>query len=143
MCLILDSNKFSDFANGKPDMLPVKKWIESGGRIAYAPTPKLKKEFTGEHTPQAFLQLFRDYRRAEKVKIVNEKEVSEEEKKLKKLPLKSNDSHIIALARIAKVKLLVSSDTDLHKDFTDNNIVGGKVYQTASHKHLLKEVDCP
>lgn len=53
----------------------------------------------------------------------------------------SNDTHIIALARIAGVRLLCSRDQDLHTDFTNRKLIDnprGKVYQNSSHKHLIK-----
>ena len=52
----------------------------------------------------------------------------------------SNDSHIIALARVGKVRLLCSHDRDLHQDFTNKSLLDeprGKVYQTRKHKKLL------
>ncbi len=53
----------------------------------------------------------------------------------------SNDTHIIALARVAGVRLLCSRDKALHTDFNNKKLVDsprGKVYQNASHKHLIK-----
>jgi hypothetical protein len=53
---------------------------------------------------------------------------------------KSNDSHIVALARISKCRLLFSQDKPLHSDFTNLKLVPspkGKVYQNRKHEHLL------
>ena len=53
----------------------------------------------------------------------------------------SNDSHIIALARAGGVRLLCSLDAALHADFTNQRLLNrprGKVYQTHSHRDLLR-----
>jgi hypothetical protein len=54
----------------------------------------------------------------------------------------SDDEHIIALALVAKVKVLVSDDIKLIRDFKDH-ITQGKVYRTKKHTHLLKKDTCP
>lgn len=58
--------------------------------------------------------------------------------------IKSNDGHIIALAKVSGVNVLVSLDEDLHKDFKNKKLIkGGKVYQKANHKCLLRNDLCP
>ncbi len=55
--------------------------------------------------------------------------------------LQSDDTHILALARVAGVRILCSHDTNLHADFTNQNIVPpplGRVWQNNSHSHLLQ-----
>lgn len=55
---------------------------------------------------------------------------------------RSNDAHIIALARLTDVRLLCSQDNDLHADFTNAQLLSkprGKVYQNSSHRHLLMQ----
>src|SRR5260370_16988415 len=51
----------------------------------------------------------------------------------------SNDEHIIALARVANVRLLCSLDKDLHNDFTNPRLLKprGIVYQQRAHQHLI------
>lgn len=47
--------------------------------------------------------------------------------------LKSNDSHIVALAQISHARLLYSNDKKLHADFKNHNLINnprGKVYST-------------
>jgi hypothetical protein len=55
---------------------------------------------------------------------------------------KSDDEHIIALARVSGARLLCSHDQALHADFTDKRLLDGprgKVYQCSEHKGLLRE----
>jgi hypothetical protein len=54
----------------------------------------------------------------------------------------SNDLHILAIARIANVRLLASHDQALQKDFNNSKILNkprGKVFQKASHIPLLRK----
>jgi len=55
---------------------------------------------------------------------------------------RSDDPHILGLARAANVRLLCSHDRDLHADFTNRALLSnprGKVYQTRRHRPLLRE----
>ena len=89
--------------------------------------------------------------RADKLKLVDCQEVQKKENELKG-KIASNDMPNIALAMVAKVKVLVSGrdarvdktgDKDFHKDFKNPELVGGKVYQQAKHSHLLTKNTCP
>lgn len=138
MCLILDTNKFSDYLNpNKQDMEPVRRWIrEKNGKIVFAHTDQMEKELSKHrkmHTK------FHEDRENGRVVLINAKKV--EDKKVDLPELKSNDADIIALALEANVKILVSGDIDLHEDF--KSIVRGRVYQNRTHKHLLKRDTCP
>lgn len=135
MCLILDTNKYSDFLDPtKKDMDPVRKWIKNG-KIAWSPTKKMQQELQNHRIRERFHQ----YRQAGKIKMVSEKEVEKAKKNLS--ALHSDDPDIIALAIVAKIKLLVSGDINLHKDFKE--IIGGKIYQYEKHSNLLRSDICP
>ena len=138
MCLILDADKYSDFLNpNNSDLQPVRDWIQNkGGKLVYSPTKKLKEEL-GRH--KRMKSRFLLYAQAGRVREVERDKVDHMEAGL--TGLSSNDSHIVALALVAEVKLLVSGDTDLHDDF--KNIVRGKVYQNPRHKNLLRQDTCP
>ena len=139
MCLILDTNKYGDFLNqNNPDMEPVRKWLEKGGKIAYAPTQTMKSELN-KH--EKMRQKFYDYDEAGKLKQPPKEEVEKAMERLQKLDLKSDDPHIIALAQVSGVKLLVSGDKALHADFKE--LIKGKIYQTKKHQNLLKPDLCP
>ena len=142
MCLILDTNKYGDFLNqNNPDMEPVRKWLEKGGKIAYAPTQTMKSELN-KH--EGMRDQFKAYRAKNRVKLISEDEVQKAMEKLQASDLQSDDPHIIALAQVSGVKLLVSGDTNLHKDFSNRNLIKkGSIYQTKEHQHLLKPDLCP
>jgi len=52
----------------------------------------------------------------------------------------SDDPHTIALARVSGARLLCSRDQDLHRDFTNGNILRprGRVYQRPAHRRLIR-----
>lgn len=67
--------------------------------------------------------------------------VDSETENIKALNLcKSNDQHVIALAKISGSRLLCTGDDKLSKDFSNKELLDkprGKVYKDRSHKHLL------
>ena len=138
MCLILDTNRYSDFLNPQnQDMEPVRQWMrKKSGKIAFAHTEKLYRELKNHHKMHI---RFQEDRANGRVKLFDAQEV--EEMKANLPELKSNDPDIIALAKVSNVKLLVSADSDLHADF--KSIVKGRVYQTRHHRHFLQRDACP
>lgn len=154
MCIILDANCFSDFRDpSNEDMIPVRKWLyERNGKIAYSATEKIESEWK-----KGGMDIYRDLSRAGKLKLVSEIEVQEKQAELHG-QLVSDDPHTIALAIVARIRVLVvqrqemeprkgkkrpkrSADTDLVSDF--KRIVGGRVYLNKTHKHLLTRDTCP
>lgn len=142
MCIILDVNCFTEFKNeNDQNMAPVRKWFnQENSKIAYAPTQQFREEW--EQVSDAKRRQLKTWSRAGKLKMESKKKVENEIQNVKDR-IKSDDPHIIALARVAKVKVLVSHDQDLHRDFTNPQLVGGKVYQTEAHSHLLVRDMCP
>ena len=57
------------------------------------------------------------------------------------LKLKSDDPHILGLAKVSQVRLLCSRDVALHADFTDTQLLrpAGNVYQNSTHTHLIRK----
>ena len=140
MCAILDANMFGEFKNqSNEDMQPVWNWLEQkNGKIAYTNTRKFEEEWERGGLTDLIQQL----QRTGKLKEIPARDVRQKENELKG-QIESDDEHIIALAMVANVKVLVSKDEKLHQDFKNRNLVGGKIYQTASHKHLLTKDTCP
>ena len=138
MCIILDANlfgKFDDLRN--EDMKPVHRWLDNrNGKIVYSDTEKLQREWKSGRENHRLTSL----RQSGQLKLVSKKDVEERESALRG-KIQSDDEHIIALALVARVTVLVSSDQALHQDF--KNLVGGRVYQTKSHAHLLTRDTCP
>ena len=138
MCLILDTDNYGLFlAPDNEAMKPVRDWIDNkNGKIAYSPVGKMKNEL--ERYPK-MRNRFTQYRRAGKLKDFSREAVEQRKKELS--GLRSNDPDIIALAQVSGVRVLVSSDTNLHADF--KSIIKGKIYQTEAHWRLLRGDLCP
>ena len=143
MCVILDTNTFGKFK--KPtdeDMAPVWQWLDNrNGKIVYANT----KKFEGEWERGGMNHLRDQMMRAGQLKLVSEG-VQEKADELKG-EIASNDEHIIALAIVARVKVLVSyreGDRNLFADFKNRELVGGRVYtRKAQAQRMLKKDTCP
>ncbi len=144
MCLIIDVNVarevFSD--TEEPDFAEIRKALflskAPGVRIVYGGL--LREEYLRvEQVRRALVVLDR----AGRVQKVSDAKVVAETISIELLHLcVSNDTHIIALARVAGVRLLCSRDQALQTDFSNKKLIDnprGKVYQNASHKHLIKQ----
>ena len=144
MCIIVDTNTFHKFREpDDEDMEPVWTWLEKrDGKIAYADTEKLEAEWD-----KGGMQNLRNrLRRSGQLKVVSSEDVQEKADELKG-EIESDDEHIIALAIVARVKVLVSyreGDRDLFDDFRDKNLVGGRVYTRKEHaQRMLRKDTCP
>jgi hypothetical protein len=142
MCVILDANTFGKFRNpNDEDMASVWRWLNNrNGKIVYSNT----KKFEDEWERGGMSHLRDQMMRAGQLKLVSEG-VEEKADELKG-EIMSNDEHIIALALIARIKVLISyreGDRDLFDDFRDKNLVGGKVYTRKAHAHMLTKDTCP
>ena len=143
MCIIVDANTFHKFKEpDNEDMEPVWTWLEKrNGKIAYADTEKLEDEWDNGGMQNLRNQL----RQAGKLKVVASEDVQEKADELKG-EIESDDEHIIALALIARVKVLVSyreGDRNLFADFKNRQLVGGKVYTRKTHTRMLTKDTCP
>ena len=143
MCVILDANTFGKFRNpNDEDMASVWRWLNNrNGKIVYSNT----KKFEDEWERGGMSHLRDQMMRAGQLKLVSEG-VEEKADELKG-EIMSNDEHIIALALIARIKVLISyreGDRDLFDDFRDKNLVGGKVYTRKAHAQRMFTKDtCP
>jgi hypothetical protein len=145
MCLIVDNNVVHRVLL-KPDDEDYKH-VHSSLFGAKRPTcvlvyggSKLNKEYRGSGAViVALLQL----RRAGRARLEDDTLVDSEEKWLTANKLcSSDDEHLVALARISKVRLLCSLDKDLARDFANKALIDkprGKVYKYATHNKLLMQ----
>ena len=148
MCLVLDTNMFGKFLKkADKDMQPIYSWLNKGrGKIIYTKHASYYQELAQS---QNMLRWLDDAQQSGQSRLVDLKKVEQAASKLRNkikngsLQLKSNDIHILALAQASRVKLLCSDDRGLHADFTNPQIVGGKVYQNQGHKRLLTKDLCP
>ena len=138
MCAILDANLWSEFFDKKETMQPVHTWLKKkNGKLVYSDHQLFQRELTRKQ--KLFLK---KYSKLSKAEFVPKKEVEKIIGKLRKnKTIKSNDIHILGLAKANKVKVLCTRDKKLEKDF--KRILGGSIYKNQNHKHLLKKDTCP
>ena len=144
MCIIVDTNKLGAFLAdpADEDSRPVRKWLDRGaGSIVYSTGGRFAREIRGRVRAK-----LADYVRAGRAKLVPESRFAEDEHDLEARPdLRSDDPHVLALARAAGVRLLYTGDRNLILDFKDRNFIDrprGKVYSGAHNAALLTRSVC-
>lgn len=146
MCVIVDANvaHLVFRTEPSPDYEPLIHWLfRQDGKLVLGGRNRQELEKVG----MAFFAI-RRLAVAGRTAVQPDDEVNEEERSVRKGGrCRSDDPHIIALARVSGARTLCSADQDLHTDFTDPELVDsprGQVYQNATHRHLLRHTSgCP
>ena len=144
MCIIVDTNKLGKFLADPPDddSRPIHKWLERrAGSIVYSTGGRFAQEIQGRAKAK-----LADYVRAGRAKLIPESRFAHDERDLKaRADLRSDDPHVLALARAAGVRLLYTADRNLISDFKDRRFIDGprgKVYSGAGNAGLLTRSVC-
>jgi hypothetical protein len=146
VCVIIDADVASLVFRYPPDLdfAPVFNWLTDplrNGCLAYG------GRLTGQLRQIGVVRRWLvQLDRAGRAHKSSDEEVTDEEQSVTPL-CKSDDPHIIALARISGARTLCSRDGGLHQDFTNGDLVAtprGAVYQNPTHTHLLRHTSsCP
>lgn len=145
MCLIIDANVACLVFNESPDAdyIPVSKWLyapNKDGRIVYG--GRLRRELIRTAKVRRNLYVLNQAGRA---RLVPDNQVDAEESRVAGTGLcRSDDPHIIALARLSGARTLCSCDTALHVDFKNPKLIAnpkGSVYQNSGHIALLRHTE--
>ena len=144
MCIIVDTNKLGAFLADPPDddSRPIHKWVERGaGSIVYSTGGRFAQEIQGR--VKAKLE---NYVRAGRAKLIPGSLFTNDERHLEaRADLRSDDPHVLALARAAGVRLLYTGDDNLISDFKNKRFIDrprGKVYSGAYNAGLLTRSVC-
>ena len=140
MCVIVDAS-VAGLVFSIPyqvDFAPLWRWlIEKDGKLVYG--GQLAKELG--RLPKA-KRILAELKSEGRALLCPRQKVDEEEKEVHKLGLcRSDDPHVIALARVSGARVLCTNDGDLEVDFKNRQLVPaprGTIYKNASHKSLLK-----
>ena len=138
MCLIIDADSVAAvFADKTPeDYVPIIDWLtKKDGALVIG--GKLVKEYDKVEKAKRFVKSLMQAGRA---KIYATELVDNETNAIRSF-CKSNDSHIVALARISGARIVCSHDRALHKDFRSELLIAnpkGHIYQTKKHSNLLQ-----
>ena len=144
MCIIVDANRLGDFLAdpAKPDAAPIRRWLDRGaGRIVYSTGGTFESEVGHRHRAKLLA-----YVRAGRASVVPATRLADDERELRGMAeVRSNDWHVLALARATRVRLLYTNDLKLIADFRDKRLIDrprGKVYSTAANANLLTRAAC-
>ena len=137
MCLIVDANVASLVFSPKPhdDFRPI--WSAlSKGRAVAVHGGHLTVEY-GKLTK--IRSLLVELGRRGALRKVEDGPVELATTGFTRMGIRSDDPHILGLAKVSKVRLLCSHDNDLHTDFTNPTLLQphGRVYQYRNHAHLI------
>ena len=153
MCAIVDANVAHQvFGPDRSDAgAEFFTWIDSGkGKLVAG--GKLLAELSGN---EAFRSWWRQAQLAGRTTTYREEVVDSQTQEVERERVhRSNDPHVLALARISGARLLFTNDRDLQKDFKNSKLIepsGGRIYTTIrsgtfgrAHKDLLRRQDlCP
>ena len=140
----MDANKLGDLLAdpASEDFRPIHDWLIRGrGSIVYSADGRFAAEIQGRARDR-----LADYARAGRAMHIPGCRFAADECNLKtRANLRSDDPHVLALARAAGVRLLYTADRDLISDFKDKRVIDrprGKVYSGAHNAALLTSSAC-
>ena len=146
MCIIVDANKLGKFLADPPDedALPIRNWLYrrgGAGTLVYSTGGKFKNELGAKARRR-----LADYAQAGKARLVPAHRFAEDEDMLQaSSQLRSDDPHVLALARESGARLLYTGDQALMADFKNSRLIRtprGKVYSGAANADLLTSSAC-
>lgn len=124
-------------------------WIKESGRLVVG--GKLFDELM--KSGDGFREWAKQAQFAGKLIKLNNTEVNKMTERIEtEEAIKSNDPHVLAVARISGARLLFSNERDLHEDFKNTKLINnpkGKIYSTLrnrkftpAHRKLLSKNAC-
>jgi predicted nucleic acid-binding protein len=139
VCLIVDTNLAARvFAEpSEADFAPILDWLERDGCLVVG-GPLAGELARIERARRYLLGLLR----AGRARRIPDVQVDEERRTVEDMDLcRSNDIHVLALARASGARVVCTHDRDLQRDFRNPAILSrprGSVYQRREHARLLR-----
>ena len=146
MCIIVDANKLGDFLAEPPneDSAPIHQWLNrqhGRGKIVYSTGGHFVREISGTRRTKLAA-----YVRSGKAQLIPAERFADDEQALQAGgDMRSNDPHVLALARASGARLLYTADKKLMGDFKDKRFIDqprGRVYSRAENTNLLTNLVC-
>ena len=151
MCAIVDNNVRHEVFGSEDTQTPAGKyfldWLDSS-RGALVIGGGLRRELGEYRRFQVWLETAVQFGRARQI---GDTPVDNETGVLETQDIRSDDPHVLALARISGARLLFTNDDDLQRDFKNRDIVNnprGVIYTTRvrqdvtrTHRDLLRRTD--
>lgn len=140
MLIIIDANVTTEFFPLTEDAKPVLEAILKGSITCVS-----GQRHKAEMLRCKFRTLYRAFLISGKLREYPSDAIDVEERRLPS-GMKSDDPHILALARVSRARVLFSRDVNLHNDFVNPRFINdprGKIYQkNPDHLRLLSRSDC-
>ncbi|WP_147277245.1 hypothetical protein [Rhodovulum sp. 12E13] len=136
MPIIIDNNRRSDFTDTPCNAAVTVLRRIAQKRVRISVCRALLQEFSCD---QKFVALLAEWARQGLLDRVDERLYEVEYDKVVKLGHRSDDEHILALARACGTRLLYTEDGDLIADFKDRSIIcpRGKVFQSSTRRDIV------
>ncbi|MFN0147596.1 MAG: hypothetical protein ACKVT1_13870 [Dehalococcoidia bacterium] len=120
----------------KPEYVPAVAWItQRRGRLVYG--GRLRVELAKK---QGAARILAEWVKSGLAVEYSDEVVQAEEQTVIAIGIRSDDEHVLALARLSGARLIATEDEDLIADTTDKRLLDkprGRIYQRAEHEHLL------
>lgn len=121
MCIatIIDANGFGSFLNEASSVL--RSWISRrDGILVYSTEGDYAKEI---QKSRRMMEVIATYRRNNAAKLISSGEIKAADATLPDSMIRSNDRHVLALAKAGKALVLFSDDQDLQNDFLNSKLL--------------------
>ena len=144
MCIIVDNDRLGRFLSDPTDndSTPIRTWLDRGrGLVVYATDGGFREEIA-----RAAKSRLAEFVRAGRAIHIPVDRFADDERELRASDrLRSDDPHVLALARASGARLLYTGDVDRMADFKDKRLIDnprGKVYTRAANRRLLTRSAC-
>ncbi len=141
MCLILDANVVGTvFRGDSPVGQDVFEWLENP-RARLVVGGKLYDELAHDGRFERWAE---EAGKDGRLRRFPPQQIENEEEALPTRELRSDDPHVIALARVSGARILCSEDRDLWNDFQNGKLVshpGGKILPMGTNKNARRNRD--
>ena len=144
MCIIIDVDKFGELLSDPPssDFEPIMHWLKSRrGSVVYT----TYGDYGNELGPNAKIRLEQFKTSGYAKSIEDESILTWAENFEKNEHVTSNDTHILALAKVSGARLLFTGDQKLMDDFKNSKIIHpqkGRIYSGARNAGMLQRTVC-
>ena len=144
MCMIIDANRLGVFLSDQmgEDARPIHGWLNKGwGNLVYSTDGAFADEVRG----RSRAKLAR-YVQAGRASVILSEQFKEEEQLLRDNDMvRSDDPHVLALARYSGARVLYTGDANLIRDFKNKRLIDGprgKIYSGKRNAPLLTRSTC-
>ena len=143
MCMIIDTNVLGQFLSEpqSQDCEPIYRWVGRGGRIIYSSGGQFDREIRGVTKTK-----LNELARSGSAILVDAGKIQKFEAAVERDGFcKSNDFHILALAKFSGARVLYTRDRNLIEDFRNKAVIDnprGKIYSGKANRNLLKSSTC-